>query len=417
MSQYAKLSVPGKDPVFKYDAHRDLGACIGAWLATRYGADLAARKSGVLAQLQALRAETLVAVGSGGKVASDDKAVRAMFAYYHCLSALELPFGEDESHGLLRVRFEWTSAYAAAKRTKAYTPQLEQVAVLFNAACALSAQACKQSDAIQGTGTAEEWKSQCHTFRAAAGVFQHIRSEFYLREPVTEDLSAPGLDALTALMIAQAQECFLEQAANQGLSLAVRAKIASGTAQCYSAARDAATHASLAELQKVVLPWVTLQTHYFAAESQLLVAKQVLEADGYCGTGVGVAIQRLRWVVAQRPSVQAAGREWERLAGGAKAERLSRFAAQDADVDRLLGYPIFHLKMLNFVSKMTNIVLKMLDFGRPAEEDNASIYFVVVPVAPPEVVEAKVFVSPLDIEENPAFLWAQQPIATTANFH
>jgi hypothetical protein len=378
MSRFAtKLHVPSKDPVFKHKQHLDLGRCIEAWLAARYGAELAQRKRGVLQQLQQLRTEALRAIGTGGRVASDDASIRKIFAYYHCLSSLELPFGEDEAQGLLRVRFEWSSAYSSGQRTKSYTPLLERVAVLFDAACAMSAHACEQSDAIKGPGTAEEWKSQCHTFRAAAGVFKHIKEEFYLPEGVTEDLTAPGLDALTALMVAQAQECFLEQAANQGLSLPVRAKIASGTAQCYGEARTAASHASLTQLQRVVLPWVTLHALWFGNEAQLLAAKQTLEADDFAGDGIGLAIQRLRWMVAQRPSVQGALSAWTKLAGDAKAARLGRIAAQDAEVDRLLAQ---------------------------AEEDNESIYLDVVPAAPPPALEAKVFVSPLHIEENSAYL-------------
>ena len=159
----------------RYKQHRELDRCIEAWLEKRYGAELATRKRETLSQLQRLRAESLKIIGTGGRVASDDASLRTLFAYYHCLSALDLPFGEDESQGLLRVRFEWTAAYKSDERMKAYTPQVERVAVLFNAACAMSARACEQSDAIRGGGSAEEWKAQCHTFRAAAGVFQHIK--------------------------------------------------------------------------------------------------------------------------------------------------------------------------------------------------------------------------------------------------
>lgn len=380
MSRFAtKLHVPSKDPVFKHKQHRELDRCIEAWLAARYGAELATRKRDTLQQLQRLRAESLKIIGTGGRVASDDASLRTLFAYYHCLSALDLPFGEDESQGLLRVRFEWTAAYKSDERTKSYTPRLERVAVLFNAACAMSACACEQSDAIRGGGSAEQWKAQCHTFRAAAGVFRHIKEEFYLQEAVTEDLTAPGLDALTALMLAQAQECFLEQASNQGLSLPVRAKIASGTAQCYEEARAAAAHASLKHMQRVILPWVTLQRLYFATEAHLLACKQVLEADGFVGEGIGQAIQRLRWMVTQRPSVQAALAAWTKLAGDAKAARLGRIAKQDAEVDKLLAQ---------------------------AETDNDTIYLDAVHDGPPVAIEAKVFVSPQHIEENLAYLAA-----------
>lgn len=327
-------------------------------------------------------------------------------SYYHCLSALELPFGEDEKMGMLRVRFEFTAAYNAEECTKSYTPALERVAVLFNAACALSAHACEQSDAIRGGGSAEvsrsfcsphrvphtelisprgaqEWKAQCHTFRAAAGVFQHIKEDFYLREAVTEELTQPGLSALTALMLAQAQECFLEQASNQGLSLPVRAKIASGTALCYEQARAAAGHASLKHMQRVLLPWVALHALYFGAEAQLLACKQILGAEGFAGEGIGQAIQRLRWLVAERPKVQAAVASWTKLASGAKAERLGRIARQDAEVDKLLAQ---------------------------AEKDNNSIYLDSVKDGPPVAIEAKVFVTPQHIEENAAYL-ASSPSA------
>ena len=42
MSRFAtKLHVPSKDPVFKHKQHRELDHCIEAWLAARYGKELA----------------------------------------------------------------------------------------------------------------------------------------------------------------------------------------------------------------------------------------------------------------------------------------------------------------------------------------------------------------------------------------
>ena len=121
-----RLHVPPKEAVFKHAGHKDLGACILAWLEQKYGADLAARKRDVLAQLQAARMEAVKAAGQGGKSLTTREALRSLLSWYHVLAELDLPFGLDESKGLLRVRFEYCQALATAKMTKSYTPQLER---------------------------------------------------------------------------------------------------------------------------------------------------------------------------------------------------------------------------------------------------------------------------------------------------
>ena len=376
-----RLHVPPKEAVFKHAGHKDLGACILAWLEQKYGADLAARKRDVLAQLQAARMEAVKAAGQGGKSLTTREALRSLLSWYHVLAELDLPFGLDESKGLLRVRFEYCQALATAKMTKSYTPQLERAATLFNAAAVLSAQASEQSDARRaGAGGGEPWKVQCHTFRAAAGLFHHIRDEFFPAElaaadsALTEDLSAAGLDCFAALMLAQAQECFFEQASEQGMSLAIRAKVCAGTAKCYADASKAAGHRQLVDAQRIVRTYCAFVQRYFAMQAELLTATQLLAEHEKSGSGIGRAIQYLRAVAAQQPEARAALSAWTKLVTEAKADwHLQRMTAQETEVGKLLA---------------------------EAEKDNSEIYYEPVSdgAAPP--VEAKVFVTPLDPEES-----------------
>eukprot|EP01048_Picozoa_sp_COSAG05_P028908 COSAG05_NODE_9224_length_638_cov_0.864564_1_plen_206_part_10 len=148
-----RLAVPCKQPVFKHTPHRDLGACIVSWLTQRHGAQFAARKREVADKLQTLRQAAL-------QGDSSQAGCRALIGYFHCLSALgpALPFGTDEARGQLHVRFEWSSAYKQTERTKAYVPLLECVAVLFNAAASMSAQAAMEAGK---RSSSESLKRQC----------------------------------------------------------------------------------------------------------------------------------------------------------------------------------------------------------------------------------------------------------------
>eukprot|EP01047_Picozoa_sp_COSAG01_P052172 COSAG01_NODE_5462_length_4249_cov_3.039759_1_plen_341_part_00 len=196
--------VPAKQAVFKHAPHRDLGQCVLSWLERRDGPELARRKEGSAVQLQAARQAALAAAPTG-----DDSSLRAVLLYYHCLRALDLPFGTDEASGQLHVRFEFTDAFNTGSKSKSYDPVLEAASMLFNAAASLSAQAAQARSQV----TPESIKRQCSLYRMASGLFQHLREEVQFElayragSALTADLSVEALRALELIMLAQAQEC------------------------------------------------------------------------------------------------------------------------------------------------------------------------------------------------------------------
>ena len=286
-----RLAVPCKQPVFKHTPHRDLGACIVSWLTQRHGAQFAARKREVADKLQTLRQAALQGDTS-------QAGCRALIGYFHCLSALgpALPFGTDEARGQLHVRFEWSSAYKQTERTKAYVPLLECVAVLFNAAASMSAQAAMEAGK---RSSPESLKRQCNHFQTAAGIFMYIREELQFElesrgvgSPLTEDLSSAGLHALESLMLAQAQECFFESAQLNKMSPKVLAKVASGTAVAFATAAEyAAPSSRITEISRSVQPYALVQQLHYEAVAQLLLAEALIAEES---EAIGEGIQRLR---------------------------------------------------------------------------------------------------------------------------
>lgn len=107
-----------------------------------------------------------------------------------------------------------------------YSLAFEKASIIFNEAATLSAIASSQNRA-----ETEGRKRAFHYFQASAGMFQYINDNF-LHAP-SEDLSRETVNMLSELMLAQAQECFLESSLREKTKDGLIAKLASHTAWVY----------------------------------------------------------------------------------------------------------------------------------------------------------------------------------------
>ncbi|KAF1801584.1 BRO1-like domain-containing protein [Mucor lusitanicus] len=146
-----------------------------------------------------------------------------LYRYFGQLELLDLRFPVDEKH--VKVLFNWYDAFNN-RAISQYSLAFEKASVIFNEAATLSAIASSQNRA-----EAEGRKKAFHYFQASAGMFQYINDNF-LHAP-SEDLSRETVNMLSELMLAQAQECFLESSIREKTKDGLIAKLASHAAWVY----------------------------------------------------------------------------------------------------------------------------------------------------------------------------------------
>ncbi|XP_044599221.1 programmed cell death 6-interacting protein [Cotesia glomerata] len=163
-----------------------------------------------------------------------ESSLEVIYSYYDQLCALE---GKIPAHEL-QIPFKWKDAFdrtifggklSLTISTLAY----EKLCVLFNIAALQSSVAASQS-----LESDEGLKLAAKLFQQAAGIFNYLKGNVMLaiqQEP-TPDMSPDTLSALSALMIAQAQEIFVHKAIHDTMKDVVIAKLASQTEEYYAEA-------------------------------------------------------------------------------------------------------------------------------------------------------------------------------------
>src|SRR3954447_23546215 len=119
------------------------------------------------------------------------------------------------------------------KPTSQYSLAYEKASIIFNISAVLSCHAANQSRS-EDSGL----KTAYHSFQASAGMFTYINENF-LHAPST-DLSRDTVKTLIAIMLAQAQEVFLEKQIAGGKKVGLLAKLASQAAILYTQASEGA---------------------------------------------------------------------------------------------------------------------------------------------------------------------------------
>ena len=137
--------------------------------------------------------------------------------------------------------------------------------------------------------TGDGLKNAAANFCNAAGVINHLNTKVIpdLRMSPPEDMDPATLEALEALMLAQAQECFWQKAVKDGLKDALIAKLAAQVGDLYSAANDWSIKSD--SVRSEWIHHINAKQHHFAAAAQYRAACDCLEKRKY-----GEEVARLR---------------------------------------------------------------------------------------------------------------------------
>lgn len=149
-----------------------------------------------------------------------------LYRYYGQLELLDLRFPVDEAH--VKILFTWFDAFTQ-KPTSQHSLAFEKASLIFNIAAVLSCYA-----AVQNRSESTGLKTAYHSFQASAGMFTYINENF-LHAPST-DLNHQTVRTLINIMLAQAQEVFLERQIADEKKPGLLAKLASQAAFLHSQA-------------------------------------------------------------------------------------------------------------------------------------------------------------------------------------
>ncbi|CAN9080438.1 vacuolar protein-sorting protein bro1 [Alternaria alternata] len=203
-----------------------------------------------------------------------------LYRYYGQLELLDLRFPVDENH--IKISFTWFDAFTH-KPTSQYSLAYEKASIIFNISAVLSCHAAHQNR-HEDVGL----KTSYHSFQASAGMFTYINENF-LHAPST-DLSRETVKTLIAIMLAQAQEVFLEKQIADGKKVGLLAKLASQAAFLYTQATEGAQeNVTNAVFEKVWLLVCQIKSHHMASLAQYYQALADDDANTH-----GVAICRLQ---------------------------------------------------------------------------------------------------------------------------
>ncbi|KNE54274.1 hypothetical protein AMAG_17643 [Allomyces macrogynus ATCC 38327] len=185
-----------------------------------------------------------------------DAGFTKLLEYYSVLLLLEscFPSGASDEQA---VSSTWSEAFSGTEKSpKKITTlciQREKAAVLFNLAAMHAQLAAKQS-----LRTTDGIKTAALHFQAAAGILDYIRVElvprFSAKVEKAADMSPDTLQALTELMLAQANESYWEKASTDGTSDTVISQLAAQTAAHYEAVQLVSTKSDTSKILKALNP-------------------------------------------------------------------------------------------------------------------------------------------------------------------
>ncbi|QIX00027.1 hypothetical protein AMS68_005544 [Peltaster fructicola] len=284
----AAMQVPMVSTPLKQTNEIDWIAPLKQHIRTAYGDD-PERYTTECAQLNRLRQD----MRGAGK---DSAAGRdLLYRYYGQLELLDLRFPVDENH--IKISFTWFDAFTH-KPTSQYSLAYEKASIIFNISAVLSCHAANQNR-HEDAGL----KTAYHSFQASAGMFTYINENF-LHAPST-DLSRDTVKTLISIMLAQAQEVFIEKQIADGKKPGLLAKLASQAAYIYAQAVEGVQeNVSKAIFERVWLLVVQIKQHHTASLAQYYQAIADYEANSY-----GQAIARMQ-------ASLSASKEASRLANG-----------------------------------------------------------------------------------------------------
>ena len=178
------------------------------------------------------------------------------------------------------------------KPTSQYSLAYEKASIIFNISAALSCHAAYQ-DRNDEVGL----KAAFHSFQSSAGMFTYINENF-LHAPST-DLSRETVKTLITLMLAQAQEVFVEKQIVDGKKNGMLAKLIGQAAVLYTQAAEGVQESVAKNIfEKLWLQVTQIKANYFSSMAQYYQAMADNDANSH-----GIAIARLQ--IAEREAKDA----------------------------------------------------------------------------------------------------------------
>ncbi|KAJ3411416.1 bck1-like resistance to osmotic shock [Chytridiales sp. JEL 0842] len=246
----------------------DFSTPFRAYIATTYQED-PDKYVQEIATLHRLRQDTR---GAGKDVTGRD----ILYRYYGQLELLDLRFPVDEKN--VKVLFTWYDAFSS-KSISQYSIAYEKACIIFNIASTCAAIAVLQNR-FEPAGT----KMAFNYLQASAGLFSYINENF-LHAP-SLDMSRDSVKSLVDLMLAQAQEVFIEKVLAEKKKGALVAKLAAQAAHGYTQAGDGLGNESLkGQFDKNWIEIVKIKAKHFEALSHYHKSLQS-ETDAKYGESV-----------------------------------------------------------------------------------------------------------------------------------
>ncbi|KIW05908.1 uncharacterized protein PV09_03102 [Verruconis gallopava] len=268
MAQSPMLSCP-----LKQTNEIDWISPLKAYIRDSYGDD-PERYSEECAMLNRLRQD----MRGAGKDSASGRDL--LYRYYGQLELLDLRFPVDENH--IKISFTWFDAFTH-KPTSQYSLAYEKASIIFNISAVLSCHA-----ALQNRSEEFGLKTAYHSFQASAGMFTYINENF-LHAP-SVDLSRDTVKTLIQIMLAQAQEVFLEKQISDKKKVGLLAKLASQAAWLYGQALEGVQeNVTKAVFERVWLLVTQIKSNYMSSLAQYYQALADNDANAH-----GVAIGRLQ---------------------------------------------------------------------------------------------------------------------------
>ncbi|KAK3390856.1 BRO1-like domain-containing protein [Podospora didyma] len=200
-----------------------------------------------------------------------------LYRYYGQLELLDLRFPIDEQH--IKISFTWFDAFTH-KSTAQHSLAFEKASIIFNISAVLSCHAANQSR-TEESGL----KTAYHSFQASAGMFTYINENF-LHAP-SSDLSRETVKTLISVMLAQAQEVFLEKQIADQKKVGLLAKLSSQAATLYAQAVEGVQeNVNKAIFEKV---WLLMVQSKFSLMSSMAQYYQALADDDANSHGMAIA--------------------------------------------------------------------------------------------------------------------------------
>ncbi|KAJ3284601.1 bck1-like resistance to osmotic shock [Borealophlyctis nickersoniae] len=248
----------------------DFAPSFRSYIATTYQDD-PDKYATEIATLNRLRQDTR---GAGKDVTGRD----ILYRYYGQLELLDLRFPVEEKG--VKVLFTWYDAFSS-KSVSQYSIAYEKACIIFNIAAT-----CSSIGAFQNRFEPAGLKTAFNYFQAAAGLFAYINDNF-LHAP-SQDMSRDSVKTLVDLMLAQAQECFIEKVLMEKKKGALVAKLAAQVSHVYNNVVDGMTNETISgQFQKAWIDLVRVKAKHFHAVSCYHKSFQ-LETEGKSGENVGL---------------------------------------------------------------------------------------------------------------------------------